>query len=113
MKGLTVTVLRPAGRMNHNPGIGNKYGRLTLVGEGVAEVSEPSEYAPAVKLVRRNIGGREYLHAEPIDRPDEGCVGWMADGNFIYTPDSRFPNEYPISLHDRQETQELYDRLSR
>jgi hypothetical protein len=38
----------------------------------------------------------EHLHAEPIS------PGWyMASGKFIWTSDSRFPNDYPISLHDR------------
>jgi len=29
----------------------------------------------------------------------------MFGGNFIYTSDSRFPNKYPIAIHDRYEIQ--------
>jgi hypothetical protein len=64
-----------------------------------------------LKLVRRNLFGREHLHAEPIDPPTG--VGWMAGGNFIWTSDSRFPSDYPIAVHDRQESQDQYNMLSR
>ena len=53
-----------------------------------------------------------YVHAEPVDKP-EGKVGPMFGGNFIYTSDSRFPNDYPIPVHDRFETPEQAEILSR
>ena len=68
---------------------------------------EPSPDSPAVKLVRRNIGGREYVHAEPVEEcPANACR--MAGGTFIYSCDSRFGEAvrnggYPVSLHDRHE----------
>jgi hypothetical protein len=56
----------------------------------------------------------DYVYAEPIDAP-KGC-GWMMGGSFIYSCDSRFRseiNEYPVPLHDRQESNKKYEELSR
>jgi hypothetical protein len=97
-----------------NGGISSRCHQVTLVGLGPeGEIFEPTVEAPAVRLVRRrtSLSNRVYLHAEPVDKP-EGMVGPMAGGNFIYTSDSRFPCDYPISLHDRFETQAQYNALS-
>lgn len=51
---------------------------------------------PICKLVKRQICGSEYLHVEP---DNDGT--WCAGGAFVCTSDSRFPNKYPLSLHDR------------
>lgn len=53
-------------------------------------------------LVERYLAGKKYLHAVPVRIKKQGEVS-MAGGNFIYTSDSRFPNQYPISVHDRVE----------
>jgi hypothetical protein len=68
---------------------------------------------PVVMIVERELAGGTYLHAEPVCRPPKGHVGWMAGGNLVYTSDSRFRemSKYPLSLHDRSETVELYNRL--
>lgn len=58
---------------------------------------------PVVKLVKRQLFGSEYVHAEPVERPPKGRSGYMAGGCFISTCDSRFPCRYPVSLHDRTE----------
>lgn len=106
-KGMIVSVLRNAELGDcTNGGISSKHNRFLLVGEGVPEIFEESEDMPTMKLVRRSLFGRVYLHIEPIERPANGCVGWMAGGNFAYSCDSRFPNDYPISIHDRCETVE-------
>ena len=66
----------------------------------------PSDDAPAVRLVRRRIGGEEYIHAEPVDPCPSGACR-MAGGTFIYSCDSRYReavgHSYPVSLHDRHE----------
>lgn len=67
---------------------------------------------PVLKLVTRQIGGREYKHVEPVGIVPAGMIGWMAGGTFVYSSDSRFPNQYPLSLHDRTETAKQYERLS-
>lgn len=59
---------------------------------------EPDDKSPAVKLVRRQFGERVYVHAEPIIEGREG--GFAFGGSFIFTSDSRFPQDYPIPLHD-------------
>ena len=51
---------------------------------------------PVCKLVTRQIGGEQYLHVEPI-----GDGQWSAGGTYVASCDSRFPNRYPLSLHDR------------
>lgn len=107
VKGMTVRVFRDVTFGDcSNRGISSWTNKVTLIGPGVPEMYEPDENAPGVVLVERTIGDKPYIHAEPIDRPDEGCVGWMAGGTFLYTTDSRFPSRYPISLHDRQETRQ-------
>jgi hypothetical protein len=82
-----------------------------------AQVFEPREGMPAVKIVRRIISGEEYIHAEPIDPPPKGMIGWMHGGCYIKTSDSRYSKitgiDYPIALHDRCETPEDYEALSR
>jgi hypothetical protein len=113
MKGLLVFVLRHAdGTDCTNGGITSKVSKAILVGDGIPEIFTPNEDAPALRLVRRNIDG-EYLHAEPVEGKDAKRVGWMTGGNFIYTSDARFPSRQPISVHDRQETVEQYEALSR
>lgn len=95
-----------------NGGISERYDTLYLIcDEGYSEKEDDS--TELLRLVRRNFCGREYLHAEPTTPTPEGCVGPMFGGNFIYTCDSRFPSPYPIPVHDRYETYEEYELLSR
>jgi hypothetical protein len=111
MTGLRIYVLRDASlnrcdcTMN---GISRQHNTLTLVGEGIQGPFEPTDDAPAVRLVRRQLflrsGERgEYLHLEPVDAKYHGGEWLMAGGNFGWTCDSRFPSDYPISIHDRYE----------
>lgn len=115
MKGLLVSILedKRIGNCSNN-GISSRCSQVVLVGEGIPEIFEPSEDAPAVKLVKRILFcTKEYIHCEPVESTRRGNVGYMAGGTFVYSSDSRFPSDYPIPLHDRQETQEQYDMLSR
>ena len=68
-----------------------------------------------LRVVRRRIRGAEYLHLEPMHGNPEGCAGPMAGGNFAYTSDSRFHDlsDRPLPVHDRFETWEQHDALSR
>jgi hypothetical protein len=83
--------------------------------EAVAEAPVPGFWngMPVVMIVERPIGVGGYLHAEPVVKPPAGNVGWMAGGNLIGSSDSRFRemSRYPLELHDRSETQELYNSL--
>lgn len=83
----------------------------------IFDITPKSELTnPLIMIKTKNVGGEEYIYAEPLDSIDKSNVGWMMGGTFIYSCDSRFKrhvSQYPIPLHDRQETPELYDRLNR
>ena len=80
---------------------------VTLLDPAIEGPVEPSADAPAVRLVRRTLRGREYVHAEPVEPcPPSACR--MFGGTYI-AGDSRFTaavnnGGYPVSLHDRHET---------
>ncbi len=111
-KGISAEVLR--GRYEStNGGVSSKYDSFLIIDPSIENgYLESKSTIPELKLVRRNLAGREYVHAEPLEPVKEGNVGYMFGGNFIHTSDSRFPNDYPIPIHDRQETQEDYNHLS-
>ena len=80
-------------------GINAKNDKVLLVLPNGGPFSE--EYAtkngvPIVRMVERSIFGKTYKHLEP---DAEGT--YAAGGCYVKTCDSRFPNEYPLSLHDR------------
>lgn len=88
--------------------------QLTLVGDGVPEISEADDDAPAVEIVPGNLSGT--LKAVLVDGADSpaafiapGKAGrnWsMASGAFIHTSDSRFrefSGGHPVALHNRYE----------
>lgn len=97
-----------------NGGISGRFDSLYLIcdqGWLEVELNDPR----LIKIVTRNHVGREgtYTHVEPVNDPDKKEIGYMAGGNFVYSCDSRFPFDYPLPIHDRSETQEQYDTLSR
>lgn len=96
-KGFTVEIYRSNYDGNLNKFNGKK--GLTLVGGGMPEMYEPDENNPGIKLVTRNLFGKDYTHAEPIE-PGNYAFG----GSFVWTSDSRFRDvcPYPVPLHDRQ-----------
>ena len=106
LRGLMVSVLEDklTGNCSNN-GISNHCDAVILVGEGVPEIFAVSEEHPAVKLIKRKICGKEYIHAEPVEGKRSNHNGWMMGGCFVYSCDSRFKNinACPIPLHDRQE----------
>lgn len=92
-----------------NGGISSKHKAVVLV--DAKGPFDPAPDMPAVKLVHRVIFGKPYVHAEPLEDPPTGTIGWMAGGCFIESCDGRFPSSYPIPLHDRCESQALYDSM--
>ena len=100
MKGIILNIYRDSYRCELN-----KFDHVTgvtLPCEG--GIFEPSEAAPEIKLVRRNIFGKDYIHAEPANK--EQGEYFAAGGSFVYTSDARYAEttgiHYPISLHDRR-----------
>lgn len=120
MRAIPINVYRrPDGCDCTNDGISAKYDRLLLACEdGFIDVDEQNSPENLVKLVKREFPwcGTVY-HIEPVARPDQGNVGWMAGGNFASSSDSRFSEMTGVygalSIHDRQETPEMYEMLSR
>lgn len=111
MKALPISVYRTA-RLGDctNGGITSRYDELLLLCEdGFVNVDMENPPENLVRLVVRHLFGREYKHLEPVASTDRGSVGWMYGGNIASTSDSRFPSDYPLCVHDRQETQEQYD----
>ncbi len=93
-----------------NGGISSRYEQLLLVCEdGHIKIDESNPPENLVKVCDRN--GYKFL--EPIARPEH--LGWMFGGNIAYSSDGRFSElaGHPLPIHDRQETQELYDLLTR
>ena len=72
---------------------------VVLVDKRIPEIFTAREDMPAVKIVTRNLFGKDYTHAEPLE-PGFYAFG----GTFLYTSDSRLSAVaiYPIPLHDRQ-----------
>lgn len=104
MKGLRVEIYKPHYGDCSNNGITARCKYITLIGPGIVELDEPTEDAPACKIVLREfICGKkvDYMHIEPIERPTG--AGWMFGGCIGCTSDSRFPSKYPLKIHDRQE----------
>lgn len=123
MKGLDCDIYRNSlYKSCANGGLSEKVKRVTLVVEpDVAKALslpfEPSKDSPAIKIVERFFGHERYVHAEPIDPPPKGMVGWTMGGCYIATSDSRWKKitgvDYPIALHDRCDTPSDWEMLTR
>ncbi len=105
MKGLIIYVYRsPIMGDCTNNGLSSRHNKLTLIGKDIEGVFEPSEDAPAVTMITRIIADQEYKHLIPCDENAHPLPGWyMFGGNYGKSSDSRFPNSYPLGIHDRQE----------
>jgi hypothetical protein len=93
-----------------NHGISSRFTDILILcdhGNEIIDMDNPPENL--CKVVTRTLWGREYKHVEPMARPTG--VGWMSGGCVVYSCDSRFGEltQYPLVLHDRQETQEEYN----
>lgn len=116
MKALPISIYKNEGRDWSNNGISSRYDELLLVHpEGFINIDENNPPKNLVKIVERKLyNGEVHRHIEPVARPKG--VGWMAGGCIAYSSDSRFnrlSGGYPLQLHDRCESQELNDLLSR
>lgn len=97
-----------------NNGISSRYKEVLLICEdGFIDIDEENPPENLVKLVTRHLFGRDYKHLEPYNPISKGNVGYMAGGCYCGSSDSRFHriSDYPLPLHDRQESQEMYDSM--
>lgn len=107
LKGLHVSIYRDSDPCDCTMGgvssVAHGRTALTVVDDRIAGVFEADEEAPAVELVRREIGGQTYVHAKPYGETRHTMFG----GNFLHTSDSRLREatgtSYPIPIHDRIE----------
>lgn len=117
MKALRINVYKnPCFRGCSNNGISEKYENLLLVcNDGNFEIDTENPPENLCKVVTRHLFGRDYKHIEPYTAPDKGFIGWMHGGSYAATSDSRFSDisDYPLAIHDRQETTAQYERMSR
>lgn len=114
MKALRINVFKDGKGDCSNNGITNRFDHLLLLcDEGYIEIDETNPPENLVQIVTRFLFGKEYKHIEPVALPKSGCVGWMSGGALAYSCDSRFSrmSQYPLSVHDRQETQVQYDAM--
>ena len=95
------------------------YDAFVLIGPGIDGAFETIEGRPELELRERMgrpiaVPAMPMYHGEPVDASK--MAGPMFGGNFVYSSDSRFArlnDGRPIPVHDRYETWEDYDRLSR
>ena len=109
-----------------NGGVSSKYHSLYLCKDNVTP-EEVIEYCQEkgedperfVNTERRFLFGREYLNIKQVCHrvSNNRVLGGMSGGNFLFTCDSRWKEitgcDYPLSIHDRYESQAEYDILSR
>lgn len=123
MEKLSVFIYRHANDDCTNNGVSSRHEMMTLFSnckkdEVVKYCKENGIDTDSVLWLNpRILWGVDHFIAEPLFCPEDK-IGPMFGGNFAYTSDSRlynFGGEYhlPIPIHDRFETQEEYDVLSR
>lgn len=118
-KGILVYVYR-AGRMGPEDcdcslgGFSSITQRAILLIESGGNLSEADAEklgCPVLELKKRGAVTGMHLHVETT-APCPSNRHRMFGGNFVYTSDSRFPNRYPIPIHDREElTLDSFGRL--
>ena len=120
VRAITAEILKYRGEDYSNRGLSSRFDEVYVICEDGNHVFDSIEETPenTVRVVERHLFGRTVYHCEPVHGKRSGCVGWMAGGCYVSSSDSRFSAQHEnfygaLSLHDRQETQELYDMLSR
>lgn len=104
-KAISVKIYKPDYGDCSNSGISHRFNEVLIEHpEGWIEYDPDNPPENLCKIVRRNLFGRDFVHVEPVARP-EGC-GWMFGGCLAYSSDARFQeiSHYALQLHDRQES---------
>lgn len=117
MRALACSICEPKDIGNcSNHGISERFKEILLIcPDGPIQIDENNLPENLCKVVKRDLGFETYVHIEPYVEPKG--AGWMYGGTIIDTSDSRFRSvtgvDYPIHFHDRDESWEMYDLLSR
>lgn len=95
-----------------NGGVSSTHKEVFVVGIAEEKLKYPkdSEGIPIELIMTISHGHRGYKSLEPLHTPS-GVIGPMAGGSIVCM-DLEEGREY-LPLHDRFETQEMYDRLCR
>jgi len=101
-KGLLVFVYESSNGDSTNNGLTHRQKQLILVGENINGPFDITDGEDYLVLKNKNFNNKEYLYCVPNSIIESGEHS-MFGGNFVYTSDSRFPNKYPIPVHDRVE----------
>jgi hypothetical protein len=109
--GLIVSVLRDSDLGDCTAGgISSKFNKLTVI--NVPGPFDPTPDAPAAVLENGPLGSMKIV---PVFKP-EGTIGPMFGGNYAASSDSRFRKAAgfygAVAIHDRFESQEMYELLS-
>lgn len=116
MRALSVDIFKWNLRDCSNHGISSKYNEILLeCPDGPIKVDEDNLPENLCKVVKRNLFGDVYVHIEPYIKAKG--AGWMYGGTIVDSSDARFGRitgiNYPVHLHDRDESWEMYEKLSR
>jgi hypothetical protein len=102
-KGIRILVYRSC-YDSTNRGLSSRVNEFTLVGDGIDEIFEATDDAPAIRIVNhRTVRGYQYL--VPQSLIDAGQWVQMG-GNFGWSCDSRVSEAFggrPMPIHDRVE----------
>lgn len=124
--GLPVDIFKFQGRSYSNGGASSKFDTLTLV--NVPGPFEPREDSPAALLLPNYGGTVRVVLAMPqdgnwVELKQPNAAGPMFGGTYVATSDSRFSEAIEailghgfygaVKLHDRYESAELANHLSR
>lgn len=118
---IDVSVLRSPYGDCTNGGVSSEADTLTLICGDVPPcfVPDPDAFRYPVIKIEANTQGT--VRAIPVGPAPAGHVGPMMGGNYVATSDSRFRDEVErvlgarfygaVALHDRYESQALYDSM--
>ncbi len=109
-KGMFVDIYRHGGPDTSNHGVSQNMETILLIGPGIPKMY-PVADRPVLQLIKKTVAGRCQMAAEPDTPPEAGNIGWMFGGNFVFSPNSRFPGKVPIPIHDRQESAEVHAHM--
>lgn len=116
MRALRCGIFRDGKGDYSNHGISSRHNEvLVICPDGPVEIDENNLPDNLCKVVKRDLGFAIHIHIEPY--AEAKGVGYMYGGTIIDASDSRFGRvtgvDYPVRFHDRDESQEMYDMLSR